>query len=208
LESCRNRAIGTDPVSTSRFNQEFAMPVTHINRKRHTYYLHAGVTKTGKPRYWFSKSTEGDLVDTMPGGYEVYENPDAQVFLRKIVPQLVTTAEVAVVADGLKRFAPGQDCLVDVQGKQIVVYHAEQITLDLERFGVISLPDFARTYLKVMRFTLVDEKDRAFRAERWCFRGSIDRWIDLRISRDEGKLSALVKRFCPHIGQESFYDLM
>ena len=66
------------------------MPVTHVNRKRDTYYLHAGKTKTGKPRYWFSKSTEGDLVETIPEGYEVYENPDAQVFLRKIVPQLVT----------------------------------------------------------------------------------------------------------------------
>jgi hypothetical protein len=184
------------------------MPVTHANRKRDTYYLHGGVTKTGKARYWFSKSTEGDLVAPVPEGYEVYENPDAQVFLRKIAPQIVTTAEVAAVEDGLKRFAPGQDCLVDVQGKQIVVYHAERITLNLERFGVSSLPDFARTYLKVMRFTLVDEKERKFRAQRWCFRGSIDRWIDLGMSRSEGKLSDLVKRFCPHIGQESFYELM
>ena len=53
------------------------MPVTHVNRKRDTYYLHAGKTKAGKPRYWFSKSTEGDLVETLPEGYEVYENPDA-----------------------------------------------------------------------------------------------------------------------------------
>jgi hypothetical protein len=60
------------------------MPVTHVNRKRDTYYLHAGKTKTGKPRYWFSKTTEGDLVKLIPEGYEVYENPDAQVFLRKI----------------------------------------------------------------------------------------------------------------------------
>ncbi len=29
--------------------------------------------------------------------------------------------------------------------------------------------------MKVMRFTLVDEKDRTFRVQRWCFRGSIDR---------------------------------
>ena len=79
------------------------MPVTHVNRKRDTYYLHAGKTKTGNPRYWFSKSTEGDLVAALPEGYEVYENPDAQVFLRRIVPQLVTPSEVAVVEGGLKR---------------------------------------------------------------------------------------------------------
>ena len=108
------------------------MPVTHVNRKRDTYYLHAGTTKAGKPRYWFSKKTEGELVEAIPEGYEVYENPDAQVFLRKIVPQLVTPFEVAVVKKGLERYAPGQNCLVDVQGEHIVVYHAERVTLDLE----------------------------------------------------------------------------
>jgi hypothetical protein len=186
------------------------MPVTHVNRKRDTYYLHAGKTKTGKPRYWFSKNTEGDLVETIPQGYEVYENPDAQVFLRKIVPQLVTPDEIAVVKEGLKRYAPGQNCLVDVQGDQIVIHHAERITLDLGRFGfgLTELPTFNQRYMKVMRFTLVNEKHRTFRVQRWCFRGSIDRWIDLYESRSEGNLSDLVKRFCPHIGQESFFELM
>jgi hypothetical protein len=184
------------------------MPVTHVNRKHDIYHLHVGTTKTGKPRYWFSKSTEGQLVDTLPEGYEVYENPEAQVFLRKIVPQLVTPAEVAVVADGLKRFAPGQNCLVDVQGEQIVVYHAEGMSLDLERFGFSSFPPSARHYLKVMRFTLVDEKARTFHAQRWCFRGSIDDWIDLGMSKTDRNLPDLVKKFFPHIGMESFYELM
>ncbi len=75
-------------------------------------------------------------------------------------------------------------------------------------FGLTELPTFNQRYMKVMRFTLVDEKNRTFRVQRWCFRGSIDRWIDLWESRSEGKLSALVKRFCPHIGQESFFELM
>ena len=44
--------------------------------------------------------------------------------------------------------------------------------------------------------------------QRWCFRGSIDRWIDLLESRSDGKFSDLVKRFCPHIGQESLFELM
>src|SRR4051794_34521742 len=179
------------------------MPVTHMNRKRHTYYLHAGKTKTGNPKYWFSKSAEGDLVESIPGGYEVYENPESQVFLRKIVPQLVTPAEIAVVEAGLKRFSAGQYCLVDVQGEHIVVYHAERIDLGLEQFGfsVRELPPSVLRYEKVMRFTLADEKERTFRVQRWCFRGSIDRWIDLWMSGGRGKLLDLVKKFCPHIGQ-------
>ncbi len=186
------------------------MPVTHVNRKQDTYYLHAGKTKTGKPKYWFSTKAEGDLVDAIPRGYEVYENPDAQVFLRKIVPQLVSPDEATVVKHGLERYAPGQSCLVDVQGDEIVVHHAERIALNLERFGIAltELPTFNQRYMKVMRFRLVDKKDRTFRVQRWCFRGSIDRWIDLYKSRSEGKLSDLVKQFCPHIGQESFFELM
>ena len=184
------------------------MPVTHVNRKRDTSYLHAGTTRKGKPRYWFSKSTEGELVETIPEGYEVYENPGAQVFLRKIVLQLVTPAEIAVVEGGLRRYAPGQNCLVDVQGEHIVVYHAERVALNLERFGFGELPPYYRNYMKVMRFTLADEQDRTFRVQRWCFRGSIDGWIDLWMSGSEGRLPDLVKRFCPHIGQESFYELM
>ena len=62
--------------------------------------------------------------------------------------------------------------------------------------------------MKVMRFTVADEHHRTFRVQRWCFRGSIDRWIDLWESGSEGKLADLVKRFCPHIGQELFYELM
>ena len=115
------------------------MPVTHVNRKRDTYYLHSGTTKKGKHRYWFAKSTEGDLVESIPEGYEIYENPDAQVFLRKTVPQLLTPAEVAVVEEGLKRFARGQNCLVDVQADQVVVHHAEQVALDLDASGSVCL---------------------------------------------------------------------
>jgi hypothetical protein len=186
------------------------MPVTHVNRKRDTYYLHAGKTKAGNPRYWFSKSTEGDLVDAIPEGYEVYENPDAQVFLRKIVLPLVTPAEVAVVKEGLERYAPRQNCVVDIHKEHIVVYHAERLKLDFGgfRFGFRDLPVYYGNYMKVLRFMLTDEDERTFRVQRWCFKGSIDDWIDLWMSRSEGKLSDLVKKFCPHIGQESFYELM
>src|SRR5664280_890198 len=118
------------------------MSVTHVNRKKDTYYLHVGKTKTGKPRYWLAKSSEGDLLDSMPEGFEVYENPDAQVYLRKIVPQIVTPEEVAVVTKGLERYAPGQNCIVDVRKADIIVYHSKRGSL----------------YQKILRFTLDDKE--------------------------------------------------
>ena len=147
---------------------------------------------------------------SIPEGYEVYESPEGQVLLRKIVPQLVLPAEVAVVEDGSKRYAPGQNCIVDVQGKHIVIYHAEPIKLDIEglSFGLLPLPTIYRSYTKVMRFALLDDKNRTFRVQRWSFEGSVDSWIDIWGPESEATLSDLVKRFCPSIGQESFFELM
>lgn len=185
------------------------MSVTFINRYRSTYYLHVGTTRTGKPKYWFSMKSEGDLADSIPEGYEVYENPDAQVFLRKKLPQVITPEEVAVVRDGLGRLAPDQDCMVDLRKEQIIVYHSERISFPskwrLLNSDSSSIPS---RYLKILRFTLINREARTFKAERWCFRGSIDDWIDLRMGGGVGKLSDLVERYCRHVGRDSFFELM
>ena len=65
------------------------MPITYTNAKEKTYYLHQGTTKTGKPKYYFSTQPEGTLAEAMPEGFELYENPNAQVFLRRIPPKLI-----------------------------------------------------------------------------------------------------------------------
>ncbi len=91
------------------------MVVTHVNRKRDTYLLHQGKTKTGKAKFFFSKETEGCVLDAIPEGYEIYENPNAQVFLRKKSPQIVTNGEIEVVRTGLQQYAKHQNCVVDVR---------------------------------------------------------------------------------------------
>ena len=53
------------------------MPITHVNAKGKTYYLHQGVTKTGKPKYHFAMKSEGALVQSIPDGFEIYENPSS-----------------------------------------------------------------------------------------------------------------------------------
>ena len=82
------------------------MPVMYTNKKGKMFYLHCGTTKTGKPKYYFSMIREGTLVDTVPDDYEIYENPNAQVFLRRIQPKIITDDEFAVVEKGMKEFSP------------------------------------------------------------------------------------------------------
>jgi hypothetical protein len=195
--------------------QDVAMAIEHVNRKGKTYYLHQGKTKTGKPKYFFSMKSDGNLVDTIPEGYEIYENPNAQVFLRKVRPQIVTPEEVAIVRNGVKRYAKLEHFIIDVKDNRIVVYLCDQNVDALMELASMGLGGSTAkmqetllrsvTYSPMMQFVLEDEKTREFGVERWCFRGSVDDWIMLDSSRD---LKALVKKYGAHLGQESFYELI
>ena len=81
------------------------MPITHVNAKGKTYYLHQGTTKTGKPKYYFSPKSDGNLVEVIPEGFEIYEHPNAQVFLRQIQPKIITDAERQVVENSMQKYA-------------------------------------------------------------------------------------------------------
>ena len=190
------------------------MPITHTNAKEKTYYLHQGTTKTGKPKYYFSMDSEGQLPDAIPTGFEVYENPNAQVFLRRIPPKLITDEERQVVADGMRKYAEVQDCKIDVKDKTIVIYTPHQ---SVEEFAQLLKglnpfiaeakvrEYFARSvqYSPMLQFILDDEQRRLFTAQRYCFRGSVDDWIDI----GHGPLTKLVKRYVKHLGQESYFEL-
>ena len=60
-----------------RDQRSATVPITHTNAKSKTYYLHQGTTKTGKPKYYFSMESNGELAESIPVGFEIYENPKA-----------------------------------------------------------------------------------------------------------------------------------
>jgi hypothetical protein len=102
------------------------MPITHVNAKGQTYYLHQGTTKTGKPKYHFAMKSEGNLAASIPEGFEIYENPNAQVFLRRIPPKIITDEERQVVEEGMRKYASVQDYKIDVRGNAIEIHIAHQ----------------------------------------------------------------------------------
>jgi hypothetical protein len=185
--------------------------ICHITRRGKEYYLYEGKTKTGNPKYFFSMKSEGNSVDAIPDGYEIYENPNSQVFLRRIPPQIITLEEVEKVKVGIKKYAKTDYFIVDVKGKNIIVNLADQdVDLLVE---MLSPQDSLRardviirslSYSPMMQFVLKDAVIREFAVERWCFLGAVDGWIWLDQSTD---LSQLVKKYGSHLGTESFYDL-
>jgi hypothetical protein len=192
------------------------MPITHVNAKGQTYYLHQGTTKTGKPKYHFAMKSEGKLAESIPEGFEIYENPNAQVFLRRIPPKIITDEERRAVAEGMRKYASVQDYKIDVKGRAIIVYTADQSIETLADLFKDLHPDpkanpqFMATlrgviqYSPMMQFILEDEEQRLFTVQRYCFRGFIDDWIDL----DQGKLAPLVRKYVQHLGNESYFDLV
>jgi hypothetical protein len=193
------------------------MPITYTNAKEKTYYLYQGTTKTGKPKYYFSTKPEGTLATTIPAGFEIYENPNAQVFLRRIPPKLITDAERRIVEEGMRTAADVQDYKIDIKGKVIAIYTADQ---DIETLAnlftdmhptpsadtqLMTILRHTIQYSPMLQFILEDAQRRTFVAQRYCFRGAIDDWIDIGAP---GTLTTLVRKYVKHLGKESYFELM
>ena len=114
----------------------------------------------------------------------------------------------------MRKYAGVQDCKIDVKGKTIVIYTPNQ---SVEEFSQLlkGLNPFiseakVRTYFTrsvqyapMLQFILDDEKRRTFTAQRYCFRGSVDDWIDIGY----GPLTTLVKQYVKYLGQEAYFEL-
>ena len=156
------------------------------------------------------------MTDSIPEGFEVYENPNAQVFLRRILPKIITDEEKAIVSEGMRQYSDVEDFKIDVKGNAIFVYTAVQdinalmeIFQDYPRSGdekaqMMKTLRQGIQYTPEMQFDLVDEKKRTFITQRYCYLGYIDDWIPVGRS---GKLPRLVKRYVKHLGKESFVTL-
>jgi hypothetical protein len=195
------------------------MPVEYVNRRDERYYLHQGKTRTGKPKYYFSRKPGGVPVEQVPDGYEIYEHPERGiVFIRKVRTSRVLPVEREMLARWTRELAGIAFFCVDVQEDSLVIYTAstdgEALVNSLsERIGMFPGREAAArewigkhaTYLPMLRFTLVDEKKRLFAVERWCFRGSIDDWFFLAGPQP---LETQAKKYLPHLNRESFFELM
>ena len=156
-------------------------PVQYTKPQRQDLLPASGLTKTGKSKYYFSMRLKGDLVDSIPEDYEIYEEPPrAQVFLQRKPPQAITDSEKAHVENALAHLKGSKRYFVQVRGKIITIFESNE---DLDDVGTIfdSSPfSFLRsrleetlnrslTYTAVMRSTLIDEKYRALQSRAYSF---------------------------------------
>lgn len=183
----------------------------YTNRKGQVYYLHQGTTKSGTPKYFFSQKSDGRPIPDIPDGYEVYENPNGRVSLRRIRPRIITDAEVAVVEKAMKQHSDVRDYRIDLRDAFLLVWLPDQDVKALTELfsevavarpgGVRAALDSILTYSPRLRFTLADVEARRFVAERYCFLAGIDDWI--RLSGPD-RLENLANKYVKHLGKDSF----
>ena len=191
------------------------MGVEYINFKNQKYYLHSSLTKKGNPSYNFTLKHPIAIVQTIPTGYEIYENPNGRVFLRKRVPAIFSSAESDIVRQAINKYSKIKNVKVDLKKKHIIIFtpdqDADELLTVLKSFAPANKKDTIKdavkellTFSSVMRFEIFDSEKRLFIPQRYSFMGSKEMWIDIG---EPGKLDNLCKKFIKHLGQESFFEL-
>ncbi|MGZ3535547.1 MAG: hypothetical protein ACXU9K_09995 [Thermodesulfobacteriota bacterium] len=191
------------------------MTLQYSNYKGETYYLHKRTGKKGGSQYSFSRREAGTPVKSIPEGYEIYEDPNGRVFLRKTVPTKISREELSAVENSIRQYAKIKDYKIDVKGKAITIFlpdlEIEELRACFDSFALVNhsvLDETLKTmltYSPVLRFILADEKKREFRAERAGFADPDDEWLLLDGGND---LKKLAQKYCRHLGKDSFYDLL
>lgn len=191
------------------------MSIEHVSRTGKKYYLYVVEGKSGKPRFHFSTRAGGALAEAVPAGFEVYENIGGQVFLRRKVRPLITEDEVDRVRAALRRKAEEWVYRVEVKKNVLTIYETNGSEDRIEAYNGFAPSWMSKkrlkesiirnaSYMGVLRFVLTDREKRLFRPERYCFRGSVDDWIEIG---EPEKLPVVIRKFIPHLGNESMFEL-
>lgn len=191
------------------------MPIKYRNFKNQEYFLHNSLTKTGKEKYYFSTKKEGILVDNIPNRYEIYENPNGQVFLRRIQPKLITEDDIKIIEEGIKKYSAQKKSKIDIKKDMIIIYtpdqNVDELAAILNNFHTGKnnnekelLLNSIVHYSPVFQFVLADDQKRLFITRRYCYLSSIDDWIEIgKVDR----LPNLCRKYLKHIGQDSYFEL-
>ncbi len=108
---------------------------TYTNRRGDTYYLHGGKTKLGNPKYFASKKSAGAL-NTVPDGFEVCEDINGIVIVRRPSPSAIPDEDFECVQTKVRSHRHLKNYRVITKERSIIIY--EPLGLDAIK---ISNPD-------------------------------------------------------------------
>ena len=192
------------------------MPITYTSRKGFTYYLCQGVTKTGKPRYYFAREPKDAPLDHIPEGYAISESVNGIVSLSKAQASQLREDEINAVKAAVARHPQSRKYRVNVRPNRIEIYDSvgpDAATIIANLGPLIPIPlgtasrlstemDRYAQFTPVLRFTLIDADARTFEAERMCYLGSIDDFIHIGY----GPLEPMASDIIATLGTDEFFE--
>lgn len=197
------------------------MPVSYTNWKGDRYTLYQRETIYGTFQYYFAKSSDrGTPCREIPEGYEIRESVNGRVSLAKIRPVQIKDDEVQTIENLLDKHPQRKAYRLSVRGKRIEIYEFAGPDPDVvigifERSGM-SIGESKRQRLEdelnrqaryeaVLRFVLMDEKERTFRAERMSYLSGIEDWIEIG---GRTGIAALANEILPLLGTDEFFEIL
>ena len=185
--------------------------LTYTTRRGDKYFLHTGPKRDGGVQHFVSTKPKGPMAESVPDGFEIYETPNGRVFLRRKKLSPISDAELLCVRRELAGYRGQNSYQSELTGMHIIIHEAEWRENSWEELGRflpnidhLAIARSLENFMPVMRFVLQDEVQRLFRPERYCFRGSVDDWIGMG---EADMIEPLTRKFIPHLGRESFYEL-
>ena len=197
------------------------MPVTYTNRKGDRYTLYKRETIYGTFQYYFAKSSErGTPCRKIPEGYEIRESVNGRVSLAKIRPVQIKDDEVQTIENLLDKHPQRKAYRLSVRGKRIEIFELAgpdpDVVIGIFEQSGMSIGERKRQRLKdelsrqaryeaVLRFVLMDKKERTFRAERMSYLSGIEDWIEIGEGTD---IAALANEILPLLGTDEFFEIL
>ena len=152
-------------------------------------------------------------------GFTIKESVNGVVSLAKDRPSLIQPEELAAIEAAVRHHPRSRQYRVADKHDRIEVY--EQVGPDYNALvSELHIPGLSRPglaeelrvleerhahYTPVLRFTLLDPKQRRFGSERMCYLGSIDDWLELH--GHTGPVAELARALIPTLGTEQFFEL-
>lgn len=185
--------------------------VTYTNRRGTTQFLCRRPTKKGNYRYYFAKRPTGEPVYTIPEGYEIRENVNGIVSLAKPHKIHLLPEEIQAVERALAKKDNPERYRLSFEPRVIVVHEAPFQGRDLsESFPFLDPRRVQKAYERcvsfspVLRFRLLEETARLFRAERMGYRAGLEGWLWLA---QDDSLENLADRLVPLLGSDALFEI-
>ncbi len=184
--------------------------LTHTNSKGQVYFFREVTDKRGTQIICSQKESASDLA-AIPQTHEIVESPNGQVSCRTKVQRELLPEEAALARNLVQELASRQRVLfTEVKKKALIIHFKETSRIDriakhlpMHRGEDLAFLAANIPFQPMLKFELSDKESRTFAAFRMCWMGEPE-WMFL----EEDSLIPLLEKYVPHIGKESFYELL